>query len=473
MLTECIFVLSGVLGSGLWRATINHVVTISDLIWKEDAIIELEKCAFCGKDIDEVEKLIKAPNSNVCICDVCARIVFNLSDDSINYKSARQRRTELAKAIVGAGAVKKGAATTPTEIHRQLDRYIIGQEKAKKILTVAVYNHSKRLKDKSGLIKKSNILLIGPTGCGKTLLASTLAKLLDVPFAMIDASGLTESGYVGDDVDICLHRLLAAADGDVDLAQKGIIYIDEIDKIACKNPNGRDIGGESVQAELLKLIEGSEVEIPADGNRRNLNAKFVTMDTTDILFICGGAFDGITNNRKKEKHNIGFYSGDYRQESVTGNPVSAEAIVKYGMMPELVGRLPIFCTLDDLTENDLIRILTEPEDAIVKEYELLLKKDSVKLVFQQDALAEIAKTAIRRKTGARGLRSILESIMLDVMYEIPGRRDISKCVVTAECIKSGKPLLIKKSAKKQQNGGPGASLKTGQEKGTVKEQEGY
>lgn len=442
-------------------------------MWEEDGKIELEKCAFCGKNIDEVEKLIKAPNSSVCICDVCSRIVFDLSDDSINHRSARKRREELVKAVLNTGTVKKGPAATPAEIHRQMDRYIIGQERAKKILSVAIYNHSKRLKDKRGLIKKSNILLIGPSGCGKTLLAKTLAKMLDLPFAIVDASSMTQAGYVGNDVEICLQRLLDAADGDLELAQKGVVFIDEIDKIACKDTGGRDIGGAGVQAELLKLIEGCEMAIPVGGNRRNPNAEYITIDTTNILFVCGGAFDEITNNRKKEKHNIGFYTGDYQQESVTGNPVSAEAIVKYGMMPELVGRLTVICTLEDLTENDLARILTEPEDAIVKEYELLLKKDSVKLVFQQDALAEIAKTAIRRKTGARGLRSILESIMLDVMYEIPGRRDISKCVVTAECIRSGKPLLIKKSAKKQQNGGPGASLKTGQEKGTVKEQEGY
>lgn len=415
---------------------------------KGDGKIGVEKCAFCGKDIDEVEKLIKAPNSNICICDVCARIVFCLSDDSINHQSARKRREELVKAVLNTGTVKKGPAATPVEIHRQMDRFIIGQEKAKKILSVAVYNHSKRLKDKSGLIKKSNILLVGPTGCGKTLLARTLAKLLDAPFAMVDASGLTESGYVGDDVDICLQRLLAAADGDVDLAQKGIVYIDEIDKIACKEPGGRDIGGESVQAELLKLIEGGQVSVPVGGNRNSVNAKYATMDTTNILFVCGGAFTGITNGMDKEKRCIGFNTADDRKEPA-GNPVNAETLVKYGLMSEIVGRLPVICTLDDLTKEDFVRILTEPEDAIVKEYQLLLKKDGVKLVFEPEALEEIARVAIDRKTGARGLRSIIEDIMLEVMYEMPDRTDISKCIVTAGSIKTKQPVLIKKRVRKQ------------------------
>lgn len=397
-----------------------------------------------------MEKLVKAPNSNVCICDVCARIVFSLSDDSINHRSARKRREELAKAVLNTGTVKKGPAATPAEIRRQLDKYIIGQEKAKKILSVAICNHAKRLKDKGRLIKKSNILLIGPSGCGKTLLAQTLARLLDVPFAMIDATRLTEAGYVGDDVEICLERLLDAAGGDVGLAQKGVVFIDEIDKISGKESGIRDVGGRAVQAALLKLLESSEVSVLSDGNRRNPNAKYATIDTTDILFICGGAFDGITNGKKCERHSIGFLAENNEPEPVKKEPVSTETLIRYGLMPELVGRLPVICTLDDLSEDDLVRILTEPEDAITKEYELLLKKDGVKLVFEPEALSEIARTSISRRTGARGLRSILEDVMTDIMYELPDCFDISKCVVTADSIRTKQPILIKKRSRKRQ-----------------------
>lgn len=397
-----------------------------------------------------MEKLVKAPNSNICICDACARIVFSLSDDSINRQGARKKREELIKAVLNTGTLKKGPVATPSEIHRQLDRYIIGQEKAKKVLSVAVYNHSKRLRDKSGLVKKSNILLIGPSGCGKTLLAKTLAKMLDLPFAIVDASSMTQAGYVGDDVEICLQRLLDASDGDLELAQKGVVFIDEIDKIACKDMGGRDIGGAGVQGELLKLIEGCEMAIPVGGNRRNPNAEYITIDTANILFVCGGAFDEITNCQDKEKRCIGFNKADNRQEPAVGNPVNLEALVKYGLMSEIVGRLPVICTLDDLKKEDFVRILTEPEDAIVKEYQLLLKKDGIRLVFEQEALEEIAQSAIDRKTGARGLRSVLEEIMLEIMYDMPGRKDISKCIITADSIKSGKPCIIKKRARKRQ-----------------------
>lgn len=419
---------------------------------REDDKIALEKCAFCGRNIEDVEKLIKAPDSNIYICDVCAGIVFNLSGDSARQRETRKKRKELSKAVMGTGTVKKGHAATPAEIRRELDRYVIGQEKAKKTLSVAVYNHSKRLKDKSGLIKKSNILMIGPSGCGKTLLARTIAKMLDVPFAMVDATSLTETGYVGDDVDVCLQRLLEAAGGDVDLAQKGIVYIDEIDKIACKESGVRDVGGGAVQAALLKLIEGSEVSVPANGNRRNPNTNYVNMCTTDILFVCGGAFDGIMD-KKGKKHDIGFCSGGRQPETAESSTVNAEDIVRYGMMPEFAGRLPVICTLDGLTEKDFVRILTEPEDAITKEYELLLKKDGIRLIIEPEALEKIARIAAERKTGARGIRSILEDLMLDVMYQAPDHKDISKCVITAESIQSGMPAIIKKRAGKQKNGG--------------------
>lgn len=393
----------------------------------------------------------KSTDSDIFICETCSRIVFDLSGDSKNRKTAEKKRKELAKAAAGTGTVKKGSAATPSEIHRQMDRFIIGQERAKKILSVAVYNHAKRLKDKRGLIKKSNILLVGPSGCGKTLLAKTLAGILDVPFAIADATSMTQAGYVGDNVEICLQRLLDASGWDVELAQKGIVFIDEVDKIACRETGGRDIGGGGVQAALLKLAEGNEVDVPYGGDRRSLDVDCVKIDTTGILFIFGGAFDGLTNRKKKEKHNIGFHIEGRCRESSAKNVVSTEDLVKYGMMPEFVGRMPVICTLDELTEEDFVRILTEPEDAIIKEYELLLRKDGVKLVFEPEAVAEIARTASERKTGARGIRSILEDVMLDVMYQLPDCRDISKCVITAESIKTGQAQIIKKRTRKQKN----------------------
>lgn len=391
--------------------------------------------------------MVKAPNSDVCICDECSRTVFDLTDDGIEKKRKVKRKEGTAKL---ARNTKKldGPADTPSQIYVQLGRFVVGQENAKKVLSVALYNHKKRLRDKSGLIKKSNILLVGPSGCGKTLLARTMAGLLDVPFAMTDATSLTAAGYVGGDVEGCLQRLLEAAGGDVKLAQKGVVFIDEIDKIACKESGIRDIGGRSVQAALLKMIEGSEVPVPV-GVRRNSNVECVVMDTTDILFICGGAFEGLSNNRQETKSPIGFHSDDIQPEPAREDPANTEALVRYGLMPELVGRLPVVCRLDDLTEDDFVRILTEPEDAIIKEYELLLKKDGVKLVFELDALREIAKTAMEQKTGARGLRGILENLMLDVMFTLPDCADISKCIVKAETLKTGQPVLVKKRTRKQ------------------------
>lgn len=410
----------------------------------------MEVCSFCGRTQNQVKKMVKAPNSDVCICDECSRTVFNLTDDGIENKRKVKRKEVAAKS---ARNTKKldGPADTPSQIYAQMGRFVVGQENAKKVLSVALYNHKKRLRDKSGLIKKSNILLVGPSGCGKTLLARTMAGLLDVPFATVDATSLTAAGYVGGDVESCLQRLLEAAGGDVKLAQKGVVFIDEIDKISCRESGIRDIGGRSVQAALLKMIEGSEVPVPV-GVRRNSNVECVVMDTTDILFICGGAFEGLFNKREGG-HPVGFRVDDIQPEPIGENTVSTEILVKYGLMPELVGRLPIICNLDGLTEKDFVRILTEPEDAITKEYELLLKKDGVKLVFEPDALAEIAKTAMKRKTGARGLRGILESLMLDVMFALPDRADISKCIITAETIRTGQPVLIKKRTRKQKTEG--------------------
>lgn len=345
---------------------------------------------------------------------------------------------------------------TPSQINRELDRFIIGQERAKKVLSVAIYNHNKRLHDKTGLIKKSNILLAGPSGCGKTLLARTLAKMLDVPFATADATSLTEAGYVGDDVEVCLQRLLDVAEGDIDLAQKGIIFIDEIDKIARKGENRsitRDVSGEGVQASLLKLIEGCKVSVPTSSRRKHPHGGNVMFDTSNVLFICGGAFEGLFADNSK-KNPLGFGSFNTFEvidaDKTANEKLTQEALVKFGIMPELVGRLPVLCSLIELKEDDLIRVLTEPEDAITKEYELLFEKDGVKLIYEEDALREIAKTAIEKKTGARGLRTILEDVMLDIMYDLPDKKDnISKCIITAASIKSKEPLIIEKRQRKK------------------------
>lgn len=411
----------------------------------------MEVCAFCGKNQNQVKKMVKAPNSDVCICEECSRIVFNLTDDGIKKEREGKRKEAAAKPVRNTKK-QTAPAVTPSQIRMQMDRYVVGQEKAKKILSVALYNHKKRLRDRSGLIKKSNILLVGPSGCGKTLLARTMAKLLDVPFAMADATSLTAAGYVGGDVESCLQGLLEAAGGDVALAEKGVVFIDEIDKIACRETAGRDVGGRGVQAELLKMIEGSEVSVPVGGSRRGPNVECVTLDTTDILFVCGGAFEGLTNGWQGAKSPLGFQTDDIQPELTGEKTINTEMLVKYGLMPELVGRLPVVCMLDGLTEEDFVRILTEPEDAITKEYELLLKKDGVRLVFEPDALEEIARTAMERKTGARGLRGILEELMLDVMFTLPDCTDISKCIISAETLETKEPVLVKKRIRKQTRG---------------------
>lgn len=340
---------------------------------------------------------------------------------------------------------EKPFTLTPHQIHKELDRFIIGQENAKKVLSVAIYNHNKRLNDGSGLIKKSNILLAGPTGCGKTLLARTMAKLLNVPFVIIDVTSLTETGYVGDDVEVCLQRLLDAADGDLPLAQKGIVYLDEIDKIARIGRNRtamKDISGEGVQARLLKLMEGCEVSVSIKSS--HLQMEKVIFNTSNVLFICGGAFEGLFD--KEIEKSIGFNTCEPKMAD-TGQPetekLTQDSLKKYGLMPELVGRIPVLCALAELNGHDLVRILSEPEDSILKEYSLLFEKDGTALTFEEEALHEIAGMAIAKGTGARGLRTILEHILLPIMYDLP-EQDISECIVSKETIHNKIPTIIKK-----------------------------
>lgn len=336
---------------------------------------------------------------------------------------------------------------TPHQIHNQLDRFIIGQERAKKVLSVAVYNHIKRLQDETGLIKKSNILLAGPSGCGKTLIAKTLAKILSMPFAICDSTGLTETGYVGNDVEVCLQQLLDAADGDLELAQMGIVYIDEIDKIARAGDTRsltRDISGEGVQAGLLKMIEGCEVLVSANGKKKHPQGNEITFDTSNVLFVCGGAFEGLFKMEAEKKIGFGERT-DFKiikTEESMNMQLTPNALKKYGLMPELIGRLPILCALTELTEDELVRVLTEPQDAITKEYELLFDKDDVILKYEYDALRDIAKLAVAKNTGARGLRSILEDILTDIMYDLPDRTGVVECIITRETIKTKVPVLV-------------------------------
>lgn len=339
---------------------------------------------------------------------------------------------------------------TPKQVHQELNRFIVGQEHAKKVLSVAVCNHKKRLQDKTGLIKKSNILLAGPSGCGKTLLAKKLAEILDVPFAIADASSMTEAGYVGEDVEICLQRLLKAAKGNLKSAQKGVVFLDEIDKIASPGKHkttSRDVSGAGVQANLLKLIEGSEVSVPLNGKRKNPEGETVAFDTSNVLFICGGAFEGLLETPKSK--NIGFKTGTASEIRGTDHPefkkLTPESLVEYGLMPELVGRLPVLCTLSELTEDDLVRILTEPEDAITKEYQMLFEKDGTALIFEKEALHEIAKMTHVNGTGARGLRTILEDVLLDIMYEL-SERNIVECIITEDTVSTKIPVLKENSS---------------------------
>ncbi|GCE26302.1 ATP-dependent Clp protease ATP-binding subunit ClpX [Dictyobacter alpinus] len=405
------------------------------------------RCSFCGKSQDQVQRLIAGPGG-VYICDECIDLCREIIEEE--------------QATVAKPRLQTGKLPTPKKIYEQLSQYVIGQERAKKSLSVAVYNHYKRvgvgMQVDDVELGKSNILMIGPTGSGKTLLAQTLAKVLDVPFCIADATALTEAGYVGEDVENILLRLIQTADFDVARAERGIVYIDEIDKISRKSDNPsitRDVSGEGVQQALLKIIEGTVANVPPQGGRKHPHQDFIQINTANILFICGGAFEGldkIVEQRLGSNKSMGFRNSDKEEKATKENKEHKETILtqlipddllKYGLIPEFVGRLPVEVTLDSLDKEALIRILTEPKNAIVKQYQKFLQLDRVELVFSTDALEAAAECALRQKTGARGLRTIIEDVLLDIMYEIPSRADVKKVMINGDVINlHNKPLLV-------------------------------
>lgn len=409
--------------------------------------VDSEKCVFCGRRESDAVTLITGADC-VSICNLCISRATNMLDEMKKIGGLSDTTEEIENPL-----------PTPREIKSKLDEYIIGQDNAKKILSVAVYNHYKRIRDKDSKqtddikLDKSNVLMLGPTGSGKTLLARTLAQILNVPFCVADATTLTEAGYVGEDVENILLKLIQAADGDVAKAEKGIVYIDEIDKICRKTENvsiTRDVSGEGVQQALLKIIESTVANVPPHGGRKHPQEECIPIDTTDILFICGGAFVGLEKvvTTRKDNSSLGFggnlrdKEGNYAESMKDLQP---DDLIKYGLIPEFVGRMPIVATLDQLTENDLVKIMTEPKNAITKQYEKMLGFNNVELEFTQDALLAIAGKSIKLKTGARGLRTIVEKAMLNVMYEVPSDSEVEKVIVTEESINEGKePTIVKK-----------------------------